>query len=241
MAPVFQAAAVGAEPTGTGYVLGMDTTSYDLGAVRLHALEAGVGGAPLLLVHGFTGCKEDFAEEVDGLAELGYHVVAPDLRGHGESDQPDDEASYGLRSFADDLFALTERLGWASFDLLGHSMGGMIAQVMVLEQPDRVERLEDSLGANERIRTVGTRNLIAAAGPAKVIAQSTAFPAATAEHERLVLDAGGVILRYGYFYGPDTWYPDELPPAPRVQIDDAARRTVEALDAPAGSILEIVD
>lgn len=107
--------------------------------------------------------------------------------------------------------------------------------------PDRVERLEDSLGANERIRTVGTRNLIAAAGPAKVIAQSTAFPAATAEHERLVLDAGGVILRYGYFYGPDTWYPDELPPAPRVQIDDAARRTVEALDAPAGSILEIVD
>jgi|JI10StandDraft_1071094.scaffolds.fasta_scaffold70987_2 3-oxoadipate enol-lactonase len=141
MAPVFQAAAVGAEPTGTGYVLGMDTTSHDLGAVRLHALEAGVGGAPLLLVHGFTGCKEDFAEEVDGLAELGYHVVAPDLRGHGESDQPDDEASYGLRSFADDLFALTERLGWASFDLLGHSMGGMIAQVMVLEQPDRVDRL----------------------------------------------------------------------------------------------------
>ena len=60
-------------------------------------------------------------------------------------------------------------------------------------------------------------------------------PAATAEHERLVLDAGGVILRYGYFYGPDTWYPDELPPAPRVQIDDAARRTVEALDAPAGA------
>ena len=70
MAPVFQAAAVGAEPTGTGYVLGMDTTSHDLGAVRLHALEAGVGGAPLLLVHGFTGCKEDFAEEVDGLFEL---------------------------------------------------------------------------------------------------------------------------------------------------------------------------
>ena len=141
MAPVFQAAAVGAEPTGTGYVLGMDTTSHDLGAVRLHALEAGVGGAPLLLVHGFTGCKEDFAEEVDGLAELGYHVVAPDLRGHGESDQPDDEASYGLRSFADDLFALTERLGWASFDLLGHSMGGSIALRFALARPDLVRSL----------------------------------------------------------------------------------------------------
>lgn len=119
----------------------MDTTSYDLGDVRLQVLEAGAGGAPLLLVHGFTGCKEDFGEEVDALVDLGYHVVAPDLRGHGDSDQPADEAAYGLRPFVDDMFALTDRLGWDSFDLLGHSMGGMIAQVMILERPERIGRL----------------------------------------------------------------------------------------------------
>jgi hypothetical protein len=76
-----------------------------------------------------------------------------------------------------------------------------------------------------------------------VIAQSTAFPAAgIEEHEALVLEAGGVLLRYGRFYGPGTWYPDDQPPEPpRVRVDEAARRTFEALDAPSGSVLEIVE
>jgi pimeloyl-ACP methyl ester carboxylesterase len=68
-------------------------------------------------------------------------VVAPDLRGHGDSDQPSDESAYSVEHFADDLFALADSLGWSSFDLLGHSMGGMIAQVMVLRQPERIGRL----------------------------------------------------------------------------------------------------
>ena len=48
----------------------------------------------VLLVHGFTGAKEDFADEVDRLAARGFHVVAPEHRGHGRSAQPDDEAAY---------------------------------------------------------------------------------------------------------------------------------------------------
>ena len=58
--------------------------------------EAGVGGRPLLLVHGFTGAKEDFTDWLDPLAELGWHAVAPDQRGHGESSQPADEAAYSF-------------------------------------------------------------------------------------------------------------------------------------------------
>ena len=58
--------------------------------------------------------------------------------------------------------------------------------------------------------------------------------------ERAVLAADGVVLRYGAFYGPGTYYEGELPPAPRVHIDTAAVRTLEALDAPSG-ILTIVD
>lgn len=118
-----------------------DTSDFEVGDVRLSTISAGHGGAPLLLVHGFTGCKEDFADEVEPLAELGYHVVAPDLRGHGDSDAPADESAYGLETFAGDMFALAEALGWDRFDLLGHSMGGMIAQVMVLDRPQRIERL----------------------------------------------------------------------------------------------------
>ena len=66
------------------------------GGIGLEVLEAGDGGRPLLLVHGFTGAKEDFADSLDALAALGWHVVAPDHRGHGASDQPDDEDSYSL-------------------------------------------------------------------------------------------------------------------------------------------------
>jgi nucleoside-diphosphate-sugar epimerase len=64
--------------------------------------------------------------------------------------------------------------------------------------------------------------------------------AAVAEHERLVLEFGGVVLRYGTFYGPGTFGGDRVPPPPRIHIDEAARATVELLDAPSG-IVEIVE
>lgn len=108
--------------------------------------------------------------------------------------------------------------------------------------PDDLEHLDAARSANQCIRTRGTHNLLAAAGTATMVAQSTAFPAATDEHERLVLDAGGVILRYGRFYGPGTWYDNgQLPPPPGIHIDRAAERTVAALDAPPRTILELVD
>jgi hypothetical protein len=56
----------------------------------------------------------------------------------------------------------------------------------------------------------------------------------------LVLDAGGVVLRYGRFYGPGTYYEQSPPRPPRIHVDEAARRTVQALIAPSG-VLEIVE
>jgi len=115
--------------------------AVEVGGVRMAVLEAGRGGRPLLLVHGFTGCKEDFADEVPRLAELGFHVVAPDLVGHGSSTHHDDESAYSFAGFAADLLALADHLGWGRFDLVGHSMGGMVAQVLVLDHRERVDRL----------------------------------------------------------------------------------------------------
>ncbi len=115
--------------------------SIDVGDVTLDVLEGGAGGHPLLLVHGFTGVKEDFADEIEPLAALGYHVVAPDLRGHGDSSKPTDESAYSYPIFVGDMWALATALGWERFDLLGHSMGGMIAQLMVLEHPERISGL----------------------------------------------------------------------------------------------------
>lgn len=112
--------------------------------------------------------------------------------------------------------------------------------------PDDAGRVRESGAANARIRREGTRNLLAAAsaaGATRFLAQSVAWQlpgdggAAVAELERMVLDAGGVVLRYGQFYGPGTYHPDG-PPAegPRVHIDEAAARTVAAVLAPSGTI-----
>lgn len=111
------------------------------GAVSLAVAEAGEGGRPLLLVHGFTGAKEDFTEWLDPLADLGWHAVAPDQRGHGASSQPDDEAAYSFEAYATDLLALLDALGGERAVVLGHSMGGMVVQTAVLRAPERFEAL----------------------------------------------------------------------------------------------------
>jgi pimeloyl-ACP methyl ester carboxylesterase len=111
------------------------------GPVSLALAEAGAGGRPLLLLHGFTGAKEDFTDHLDPLGELGWHAVAPDQRGHGASDKPDDEAAYTIEAFTTDLLALFDVLGWERCVALGHSMGGMVVQTAILEAPERFDAL----------------------------------------------------------------------------------------------------
>ena len=118
-----------------------DVRRIEVNGVGLTLVEAGRGGRPLLLVHGFTGAKEDFTDRLDALAERGWHAVAPDLRGHGSSDQPPGPASYGLEIFVADVLALADALGWDSFVLVGHSMGGAVAQRLTLDHPERVRGL----------------------------------------------------------------------------------------------------
>lgn len=113
----------------------------DLGPVWVEVTEAGVGGFPLMLLHGFTGSREDFVDWFDELAAAGWHVVAPDHRGHGGSQKPDDEEAYSLATLASDAVALADQLGWDEFVLLGHSMGGMVAQLVAIEAPERVAAL----------------------------------------------------------------------------------------------------
>jgi uncharacterized protein YbjT (DUF2867 family) len=113
--------------------------------------------------------------------------------------------------------------------------------------PDDVGELAAARERNARMRTEGNANLLEAvrrAGSPKVVAQSVAWELprgpgadAVAELERTTLDAGGVVLRYGQFHGPGTYYEDTLPDGPRVQIDHAAQRTIDLLDAPSGVVV----
>lgn len=113
--------------------------------------------------------------------------------------------------------------------------------------PDDVESLRAHDGPNARIRTEGNQNIIEAARRHRspgLLAQSVAWPLrsgaaadAVTELERSVLAYGGTIIRYGRFYGPGTWYENELPPEPRVHINRAAERTVELLGAAPGVVV----
>jgi 2-succinyl-6-hydroxy-2,4-cyclohexadiene-1-carboxylate synthase len=94
----------------------------------------------LLLVHGFGGAKEDFADHVDALA-CEHRVVTFDHRGHGASGAPEAADAYSLDRLAADVLEVADALEAERFLLLGHSMGGMVARRVVLANPERVEAI----------------------------------------------------------------------------------------------------
>lgn len=110
--------------------------------------------------------------------------------------------------------------------------------------PDRADQLPEFAVRNDRIRTEGTRNLLAAAraaGARRFLAQSIAWRppgrgTAVGEHESMVLDAGGVVIRYGQLYGPGTFYEDQVPPHPRIHVDAAVKATLPLLQAATGTV-----
>jgi pimeloyl-ACP methyl ester carboxylesterase len=105
-------------------------------AVELAIAETGDPRDPgLLLVPGFGGAKEDFADHVDALAAAGHHVVTFDHRGHGASDQPDDPASYSLDRLAADVRLVAAATDLHDVRLLGHSMGGMVVRRVAIQEP----------------------------------------------------------------------------------------------------------
>lgn len=117
--------------------------------------------------------------------------------------------------------------------------------------PDDAADIARFAHRNSRIRAEGTRNLLAATAAARaerLIAQSISWElpdsrgrAATAEHERAVLRAGGVVIRYGQLWGPDTYYPTAPPDPPRIHVAEAARQTLSVLQAPPGVTVVIDD
>jgi NAD(P)H-binding len=152
--------------------------------------------------------------------------------------------------------AQLERLGAEAVVCDAYEAEGLRAAVAAFEPdlvmsqltdlPDDPAQVAGAAAANDRMRSEGTRNVVAAAAGRRLAVQSIAWEVAEdrratiAAHEGAVLDAGGVVLRYGQLYGPDTYCPDTPPDPPRVHIDEAARRTAAALEAPPG-IVTIVE
>jgi pimeloyl-ACP methyl ester carboxylesterase len=177
----------------------VDSRRVAVNGIELEIAEAGAGGRPLLLLHGFTGSKEDFTEWLDPLAEAGWHAVAPDHRGHGKSSKPLGESAYSIAILAGDALTLADQLGWSKFALLGHSMGGFISQAMAFSAPERLDALvlmDTGHGAvtsldpelvNAAVSVVRTRGMDALAN----ILLGRESPLDTPAHRRLVAERPG--------------------------------------------------
>ena len=107
---------------------------------KLHVAEAGPeDGRPVLLQHGWPQHWWCWRGVIPALADAGYRVIAPDLRGAGWSDAPAE--GYDKEQFASDSLALLDALGIERTSWIGHDWGGWTGQLVALRAPERIEKL----------------------------------------------------------------------------------------------------
>ncbi|KAL2905502.1 Epoxide hydrolase A [Bienertia sinuspersici] len=108
--------------------------------IKLHVAEQrGKGGPLVLLLHGFPEIWYAWRHQIPFLASHGYHVVAPDLRGYGDSDAPLSPSSYTILHIVADLIGLLDHFGEPTAFVVGIDWGALAAWYMSLFRPDRVK------------------------------------------------------------------------------------------------------
>lgn len=111
----------------------METRRVDLPDVTLAVTEAGpADGPPVLLLHGFPDRASLWRSAITALAADGYHVLAPDLRGFGDSDRPERVEDYRMRHLVGDVLALLDDRGLDRVALAGHDWGAGLGWALTL-------------------------------------------------------------------------------------------------------------
>lgn len=121
---------------------GFNLSRVDVGEATLRVRHGG-SGPPLLLLHGYPETHMMWSRVADDLAR-DFTVIAPDLRGYGESTAPattPDHETYSKRAMARDAVALMRHFGFDRFNLAGHDRGGRVAYRLALDHPDVLLKL----------------------------------------------------------------------------------------------------
>jgi pimeloyl-ACP methyl ester carboxylesterase len=108
--------------------------------VTLSVVDEGAG-QPVVLLHGFPDSSYVWREQIPALVAAGKRVVAPDLRGFGESDKPQEVEAYRMSHLVADVVAVLDALEIDRADVVGHDWGAGLAWVLAARVPERVHRL----------------------------------------------------------------------------------------------------
>jgi pimeloyl-ACP methyl ester carboxylesterase len=110
--------------------------------IRLHVVQAGpADGPPVLLLHGFPEFWWAWRAQLAALAQAGFRVIVPDLRGFNRSDKPSRVEDYRGEERMADVVGLLDALGHESVYLAGHDFGGFVAWNLALHHPQRLRKL----------------------------------------------------------------------------------------------------
>jgi pimeloyl-ACP methyl ester carboxylesterase len=101
--------------------------------------DGGTGGTPYVFIHSAAGSSEHYRAQLEHLRKK-RRAVALDLRGHGQSDVPEN-SDYSIEGMAEDIAAVVDHLGFSRFILAGHSMGALVAVAYAGKNPDRIAGL----------------------------------------------------------------------------------------------------
>jgi epoxide hydrolase A/B len=107
----------------------------NINGIKIHFVEQG-SGPLVVLAHGFPESWYSWRKQLPALAAAGYHVVAPDMRGYGQTDVPAELADYTIMHLVGDVTGLVEALGEKQAFIVGHDWGATVAWNAALLRPD---------------------------------------------------------------------------------------------------------
>ena len=109
--------------------------------IRMRIAESGDSGPLILFAHGWPESWYNWRHQMTFFSNAGYRVVAPDMRGYGESDKPDNIDDYDIYHLADDMVGILDALGEEKAIMVGHDWGSIVAWHSVLIHPERFSAL----------------------------------------------------------------------------------------------------
>lgn len=117
-------------------------TLIAVNGVELEVFEAGQenAGNPIVLCHGWPEHAFSWRHQVPALVKAGYHVIAPNQRGYGNSSRPSEVTDYDIAHLTGDLVALLDHYGYQEATFVGHDWGANIVWTLMLLHPTRVKR-----------------------------------------------------------------------------------------------------